>query len=292
MSEGGGADRRALLRAAAATLPGDTPRLDAEILLAHALGEERLAMLMDRRPVPAPLRARFEALLSRRWAHEPVAYITGEREFWSLPLRVTPATLIPRPDSETLIEAARAALADAPPARILDLGTGSGALLLAALSVWPEASGLGIDCSADALAVARANAERLGLAARAAFRTGDWAEGLEGQFDLVLANPPYVAEGTVLPPDVARFEPASALFAGADGLDCIRRILPALARLLAPDGLAMLELDPAQVAPVMVLAAREGLEAVVHHDLAGRARALRLQPERTRFGLGKPGGTR
>lgn len=286
------ADRRALLRAAAATLPGDTPRLDAELLLAHALGEERLAMLLESRPVPPATRARFEALLARRRAHEPVAYIIGTKEFWSLPLRVTPATLIPRPDSETLIEAARQALGSRPPARILDLGTGSGALLLAALSLWPAATGLGIDRSAGALAVARGNARRLGLAARAQFRVGDWAEGLAGRFDLVLANPPYVAEGTPLPPDVARYEPASALFAGPDGLDAIRRILPALPRLLAPGGLALVELDPAQVAAASARARAAGLRVELRHDLAGRARALLLRSERIRFGLGKAAGTR
>lgn len=249
-------------------------------------------MLMDPAPVPAGAVAVFDALLARRRACEPVAYITGTKEFWSLPLLVTPATLIPRPDSETLIEAARAALAEAPPARILDLGTGSGALLLAALSIWPGASGLGIDCSADALAVARANAERLGLAPRAEFREGDWAEGLDDRFDLVLANPPYVAEGADLPPDVACFEPASALFAGSDGLADIGRIVPALPRLLGPRGIALVELDPAQVAAVTALAAGHGLEAAPCHDLAGRPRALLLRPERTRFWLGKPGATR
>lgn len=287
-----GADRRALLRAAAGTLPGPTPLLDAELLLAHALGEERLEMLLKADPVPHEARVRFEALVARRRAHEPVAYITGTKEFWSLPLAVTPAVLIPRPDSETLVEAAREALADAAPAEVLDLGTGSGALLLAALSLWPEARGLGIDCSADALAVARANALRLGFAPRADFRVGNWGEGLAGPFDLVLANPPYVAEGADLPPDVAGHEPASALFAGPDGLDAIRRILPDLPRLLAPSGVAVLELDPGQVEAATALAAAAGLAAEMRSDLAGRPRALLLRPHRTRFGLGNAPLTR
>lgn len=249
-------------------------------------------MLLKADPVPEEARARFEALLARRRAHEPVAYITGTREFWSLPLAVSPAVLIPRPDSETLIEAARAALADAPPASILDLGTGSGALLLAALSLWPEARGLGVDCSVEALAVARTNALRLGFAPRADFREGDWAAGLAGPFDLVLANPPYVAEGADLPPDVACHEPASALLAGADGLDAIRRIVPDLPRLLAPSGVAALELDPGQVEAATALAAAAGMTVDVRADLAGRPRALLLRPHRTRFGLGKPPPTR
>lgn len=276
-----GADRHALIRAAAATLPGDTPRLDAELLLAHALGEERLAMLAGWAPVPAGAVARFEALLARRRAHVPVAHIVGGREFWSLPLAVTPEVLVPRPDSETLIEAAIAERGARAPATILDLGTGSGALLLAALSHWRQARGLGIDRSAAAQAVADGNGRRLGLAGRADFRLLDWrvpgwVEAAGGPFDLVLANPPYVPEGADLMPEVAAHEPAGALFAGPDGLDDHRILLPALPRLLAGGGVAVLEFGTGQADALLAMAAETGLAARIAPDLAGRPRAIVL----------------
>jgi release factor glutamine methyltransferase len=267
-------DRHALLRAAAATLPGETPRLDAELLLAHVLGEDRLAMLVGRAPVPADAVARFEDLLARRRGHEPVAHIVGEREFWSLPLLVTRDVLVPRPDSETLIAEALRHFAGRPPGRVLDLGTGSGALLLAALSEWPGATGLGIDRSEAALAVAEANAARLGLAGRAAFRLGDWAEGVEEQFDLLLCNPPYIPDGTPLMPDVARHEPAGALFGGPDGLGPYRLLLPEVRRLVAPGGVALFEFGEGQADALVAMAAGLGLVARTVADLAGRPRAL------------------
>lgn len=274
-------DRHALIRAAAATLPGDTPRLDAELLLAHALGEERLAMLAGTAPVSAEAVVRFEAMVERRRGREPVAHIVGQREFWSLPLRVTPDVLVPRPDSETLIEAAIAEREAQAPASILDLGTGSGALLLAALSHWPGARGLGIDRSAAALAVAEDNAVRLGLAGRAAFRRLDWqvpgwVERVGGPFDLVLANPPYVPDDAELMPEVADREPAGALFAGPDGLNDHRILLPALPRLLAPGGVAVLEFGDGQAAALGAMAADAGLAARIVADLAGRPRAIVL----------------
>ncbi|MFN3371906.1 MAG: peptide chain release factor N(5)-glutamine methyltransferase [Sphingomonadaceae bacterium] len=276
-----GRDRRALIRAAAATLPGDTPRLDAELLLAHALGEERLAMLAGTAPVSADVVACFEALLERRRRREPVAHILGSREFWSLMLHVTPDVLVPRPDSETLIEAAIAERGARPPASILDLGTGSGALLLAALSHWPEARGLGIDRSAAALALAEGNAVRLGLAGRAAFQRLDWqvpgwVERLGGPFDLVLANPPYVPDDAELMPEVAAHEPPGALFAGADGLDDHRILIPAMPDLLAPGGVAVLEFGEGQAAALVAMAADAGLPARTLTDLAGRPRAIVL----------------
>lgn len=272
-------DRHALLRAAAAGLPGETPRLDAELLLAHVLGEDRLAMLVGRGPVPADAVVRFEALLARRQRHEPVAHIVGEREFWSLPLKVTPDVLVPRPDSETLIAEALRHFASRPLGRVLDLGTGSGALLLAALSEWPGATGLGIDRSDAALAVARENAVRLGLAGRAVFRVGDWADGLDERFDLLLCNPPYVPDGTTLMPDVARFEPAGALFGGADGLDPYRLLLPEVARLLAPGGVALFEFGAGQAEALVALAGAHGHGARTVPDLAGRPRVLVIRAQ-------------
>ena len=169
----------------------DTPLLDAELLLAHALGIDRKQLLL--RP-PAEIPAEFEALLARRLAGEPIAYIIGTRAFWTIELEVTPDVLIPRPDSETLMDAAVAHFrGTAGPGRVLDLGTGSGALLLAALDQWRHATGLGIDSSGAALAIARRNAARLGMADRAEFRLGDWADGITERFDLILCNPPYVA---------------------------------------------------------------------------------------------------
>jgi release factor glutamine methyltransferase len=274
-------DRHLLLRAAAACIPGDTPRLDAELLLAAVLGEERLRMLAEYAPIAATQRQAFAALLARRQRHEPVAYLLGVREFWSLPIRVTPDVLIPRPDSETLIAAALGYFRDLgrAPDSILDLGTGSGALLLAALSEWPRAQGLGVDIAPAAIAVAQDNALRLGLQARARFRQGDWASGIDTRFDLLLCNPPYIESGAVLMPDVARFEPVGALFAGADGLDCYRRILPELARLLTVAGAAFLEIGSGQFAAVATMARRLGLQAAGHRDLAGHLRVVQIAAE-------------
>jgi release factor glutamine methyltransferase len=238
------------------------------------LGEDRLAMLVGRGDVPAEAVARFEALLARRRGHEPVAHILGEREFWSLPLRVTPDVLVPRPDSETLIAEALRHFAGRPPARVLDLGTGSGALLLAALSEWPQATGLGIDRSDAALAVATDNAARLGMGARAAFRRGDWVDGVDERFDLILCNPPYIPDDTPLMPDVALFEPSGALFGGADGLDPYRLLLPEVGRLLAPGGVALFEFGAGQAEALVVLAGAHGAAARTVADLAGRPRVL------------------
>jgi len=217
------------------------------------------------------------ALVERRVRGEPIAYIIGQREFWSLDLCVTPDVLIPRPDSETLIEAAIAAIPPDAAPRILDLGTGSGALLLAALVEWPRARGVGVDRSPAALDVAVRNAAGTGLSGRAAFVAGDWAGALVGQWDLILANPPYVRDDAPLDPGVRDFEPAGALFAGADGLDAYRRIVPDLPRLLAPAGVAVVEIGHDQAAAVSALAHAAGLSARVRHDLAGRDRALILE---------------
>lgn len=266
------------LRDAAAALAAtsDTPRLDAELLMAEALGVSRSELLLRHMRGAAP--DRFAALVERRRAHEPVAYILGRQEFFGLDLVVTPAVLIPRGDSEIVVERALAARPDA--RRVLDCGTGSGALLLATLTHLPEARGLGIDRSADALAVASANAARLGLTDRAAMARADWdrpgwADRL-GAFDIVLANPPYVEDAANLAPSVRSHEPAGALFAGREGLDAYRSLLPQLPALLAPRGVAIVEIGAEQADAVSEIARSHGFAARLHRDLGGRPRALEL----------------
>jgi release factor glutamine methyltransferase len=221
----------------------DSPRLDAELLMAYALEINRSELLLRQRELAVP--ARFAGLIERRIRHEPVAYITGRQGFWDLELAVTPDVLIPRADSETLIEAAIAGFSRRPaPAAILDLGTGSGALLLAALSCFRSAQGIGVDASIAALAIATENAATLGFADRAQFfpldwRIAGWDQALDRRFDLILCNPPYVEAAAVLAPMVAEYEPQSALFAGPDGLDDYRLIVPKIGSLLAADGLAV-----------------------------------------------------
>lgn len=268
---------RAVLAEAAAQLAAssDTPRLDAELLMAHALRTTRDDLLLRRLGDPAP--ETFAALLARRLAHEPVAYITGTRAFWTIDLQVGPGVLVPRPDSETLIEAAIAHFGDRAPARILDLGTGPGTLLLAALDQWQEAMGLGVDASEAALTYARRNAEALGLAARAELRPGDWTAGIDGQFDLILANPPYIGTGEQLPADVQVHEPGEALFAGPDGLDDYRRIVPDLPHLLTPHGIACVEIGHTQADALFALAEAAGLVPALHRDLAGRPRCVTMR---------------
>lgn len=264
--------RRAAARLASAS---DTPRLDAEVLMAHALGTEREALLLSSMEGDTP--ETFEALVERRALGEPIAYIAGRRAFWTIELEVGPGVLIPRPDSETLMEAAAAQFGSKGPARVLDLGTGPGTLLLAALNQWPDATGLGIDVSEAALAFAARNSERLGLAARASFQCGDWGEGIEQTFDLVLCNPPYVAPGSELPRDVAAFEPPLALFADEHGLSAYRRLAPQIARLLASEGLACVEIGAGQEAEVAGLFASQGLQVASRADLAGHIRCLVLR---------------
>lgn len=249
-----------------------TPRLDAELLMAHALGITREALLLGHLDDPEP--APFGDLLARRLRHEPVAYITGHRAFWTIELAVGPGVLVPRADSETLLEAAVAYFADRPPARILDLGTGPGTLLLAALDQWPLAQGLGIDASDKALRYARHNASRLAMEPRTRFAVGDWAAGIDGRFDLILSNPPYIATTDALPPEVREHEPRGALFAGADGLDAYRIIAPQLPPLLASGGAAILEIGATQASAVTALLVREGFAVALRRDLAGNPRAL------------------
>lgn len=255
----------------------DTSRLDAELLMAHALGIERQALLLD--PARYAVPETYVHLVARRMANEPIAYILGYRDFWTIRVEVGPGVLIPRPDSEVLIEACvdlRRARGGAWPRHILDLGTGPGTLLLAALSEFPSSKGLGVDASEQALAYARDNADELGLADRASFRFGDWCAGVEGPFDLILCNPPYIADTESLMPDVADHEPGEALFAGSDGLDDYRRIIPDLSRLMAPGGAAVLEIGHTQRISVSELAEAAGFAVTCRQDLGGRDRALLL----------------
>ena len=255
----------------------ESPRREARLLLAHAMARP-VAHLVGWPETPVADPAAYRTVLARRAAREPLSRIVGEREFWSLPFRLVPATLDPRPDSETVVEAALDAVADRDaPLRVLDLGTGSGCLLLAVLSELPQAWGLGIDIAAAAAAAARDNAEALGLAPRAAFLVADWTSALGGLFDMILANPPYIRTAAIrrLAPEVADFDPLLALDGGRDGLAAYRRLVPALAFMLAPGGTALLELGRGQAPAVAGLAAEAGLEVSgARLDLAGRTRVL------------------
>lgn len=268
---------RALARATASiSVTSDTARLDAELLMAAALGIGRDRLILDPPNVVPP--AAFADMVERRCAGEPIAYITGHRAFWTIDLEVGPGALIPRPDSETLLAAAVEHFAGTSgPASILDLGTGPGTLLLAALDEWPRARGVGIDVSEAALSYARRNATRLGLGDRATLQVGDWGSGLDTRFDLILCNPPYVATDAPMGPGVAEFEPAEALFAGADGLDDYRRLAPMIGRLLARGGLAAIEIGYDQQDSAAALFVAAGHAVAIATDLADRPRALLIK---------------
>ena len=254
-------------------------RREARLILAHALGIGTATILgYPERAVEDA--GRFDSLIARRAAREPLSHLTGRREFWSLEFEVTPETLDPRADSETLVEAALAAIPDRQaPLSVLDFGTGTGCLLLALLSELPNARGVGIDIAEETLAVARRNAAGLGLAERALFAIGDWGGALAGPFDLIVSNPPYIPAGEIpgLQPEVADFEPRRALDGGVDGLDAYRRLGPDISRLLRPGGVAVLEFGLGQGDAVARLMAAEGLAPQgFRADLAGHDRCLTL----------------
>lgn len=257
-------------RLAAAGVP--EPRRDARLLLAAATGANGAALLAHPdRPVGQAAVERFSAHVARRERREPVSRILERREFWSLSFCLTPATLDPRPDSETLVEAVLNAIPDRSAAlRLADLGTGTGCLLLALLSELPNATGLGIDLDPAAVATAEANARRLGLAGRATFRTGDWLAGVEEEFDVILSNPPYIpaAEIDRLEPEVACWEPRRALAGGLDGLEAYRTLAPQIPARLRGGGVAVVEFGAGQDRDVADILQASGLEIVAFsHDL-------------------------
>lgn len=258
---------------------------DARFLVLGALGlDARDLALGGERPLEPDEGLRLEAALARRLAGEPVARILGAWEFWGLPFRLAPETLVPRPDTETVVEAALAAVPDrAAPGRILDLGTGSGCILVALLRELPRARGLGLDRSLPALRTARENARVNGVGARAGFVAGDWCDALEAPFDLVVSNPPYIARGLIpaLAREVRAHDPVAALDGGTDGLDAYRRILGGLraGAILAPGGTLVLEIGFDQAEPVRALARAAGLAVRgLSRDLAGHDRALIFGP--------------
>ncbi|HYD72835.1 MAG TPA: peptide chain release factor N(5)-glutamine methyltransferase [Candidatus Binatia bacterium] len=256
----------------------ETPVFDARLLLEAGVGVSRLDIVTDpRRPVTEEQVAAVNALVKRREAREPVGHIIGRRHFWTLDLFVNPTVLIPRPETELLVETAHQAIAPDAGARVLDFGVGSGAIVLATLADRANATGVGVDISDGALAVAQANADALGLADRLQLKHGGWDVSLGGAFDVVLSNPPYIPTNDIdeLAPEVARFEPRLALDGGADGLDAYRAIIPRLPRLLRPGGLFALEVGKGQAEAVTALAQVHGLSTEPpRRDLAGIPRVV------------------
>ena len=260
----------------------DSPELDARVLVGAALGLDLTGMIAAAtRPVTAAEAARLEDFAGRRLKGEPVARILGSREFWGLPLQLSAATLVPRPDTETVVALALQILRAGPDAdrpRIADIGTGSGAILLALLSELPDAMGVGTDISAAALRTASANARNLGLARRAAFVACDYVSALSGPFDLIVSNPPYIRSAEIkdLASEVRDYDPLGALDGGSDGLNAYRALIPQAVRLLAPGGTLALEVGHDQGADVEQLMAAAGLtlRGPPRTDLAGIRRAV------------------
>ena len=260
----------------------ESPDIDARLLIGHALGLDRTALMINGdRHLRTDEVVAIDALAARRLRHEPVSHILGRKEFWSLPLDVSDAVLVPRPDTETVVEAALDCIARdnlrLAPLRILDIGTGSGALLLALLTELKNGNGVATDISPAAIAVARGNAERLGLSPRCTFVVCDIAGGVTGPFDLIVSNPPYIAHADIaaLEPEVRDHDPALALDGGIDGLDAYRAIASQAIHLLAPCGRLIVELGAGQEPAVRDLFSKAGLTVSgVRADLAGIPRAL------------------
>ncbi|MGE3143529.1 MAG: peptide chain release factor N(5)-glutamine methyltransferase [Hyphomonadaceae bacterium] len=262
----------------------DEPTIDARLLVELGAGVKRIDILTEpRRALSATQSAAIAALVARRAAREPMSHILGRKGFRTIELAVNAAVLTPRADTEVLAHAALEAIGLDQPARVLDLGVGSGAVLAAILTERPLASGVGVDVSAEALAVAARNIAALGLAGRTELRAGDWCAGLAEQFDIVAANPPYIPSGDIaaLAPEVARYEPRLALDGGADGLDAYRAIAPHLPALLKPGGLAAFEFGVGQNEAVRDILAKAGLRPVtLWRDLEGRARVWTARAEK------------
>lgn len=260
----------------------DEPRREARLLLSTVLGIDAAAVLGNPdRALGAEERTRFTALIARRAAREPAARLVGHREFWSLDFALSPETLVPRPDSETLVEAVLAQIGERrAPLRLLDLGTGSGCLLLALLNELPAATGIGVDIAAKAALTAWHNAIALGLAPRAGFLAGSWTTAIVGRFDVIVANPPYIESGAIgeLAPEVRQHDPRRALDGGPDGLDSYRALAPGIGRLLRKDGLAAFEFGAGQAQSVAAIMRQAGLAvAETRRDLAGIERCLVLR---------------
>jgi release factor glutamine methyltransferase len=257
----------------------ENPAREARISLCAAAGVSPVALIVDPREPLGSAASKVREVAERRAAGEPLSRIVGKREFWGLTFAITPHVLDPRPETETIVEAALSILSDRreDPMRILDLGVGSGALLCALLTEFGGGRGIGVDVSADAAEVARGNLQACGLSLRAEIRVGDWMSGLEGRFDLIVSNPPYIptADLPLLPREVRNFDPWLALDGGIDGLDAYRRILPESRRLLAPGGWLLAEVGAGQATDVSAIANQCGFTDVkTYRDLAGANRVL------------------
>lgn len=252
---------------------------EARVLVAHALGLPSATLYVD---APEHLSFRqgmdIEYYVERRCKREPLSKIVGEKEFWSLPFKVSKATLDPRPDSETLIEAVLDYFPDhTANLSFLDIGTGSGCLLLAALQEYAHSTGVGVDVSSEALKIAQYNADALGMTARTTFLEGSWTDAVQGMFDIILSNPPYIATAEIatLAPEVKEFDPLLALDGGEDGLEAYRQLMPLLAAVLQPQGYVFLEIGYTQQAAVEAFVAEAGLQVVAcRQDLAGHPRCV------------------